>query len=163
MELVCMGSPTKPKERPQRGRPFPTILSHSENYREDTIAPAARSLRTTAPPFITNFTRCISVMSVSGSPATAIMSANLPFSIVPRLSALWMISALTVVAMRRVYTGLAPHLTKMGNISPCTPWEQLHSVLYTLPGGGAEPLPQPSITPAASIFFHVTSTSRYRL
>src|SRR5467141_1914851 len=99
------------RERPRRGRPFPTILPYSEYYLEDIIMPAARSLRTTAPPFITNFIRCISVISVSGSPVTAIMSANLPFSMEPRLSCLWMISALTVVAMRSVYKGLAPHLT----------------------------------------------------
>src|SRR6266404_521580 len=105
------------RERPRRGRPFPTILPYSGYYLEDVIMPAARSLRTTAPPFITNFTRCISVMSVNGSPATA------------RVSCLWMISALIVVAIRRVNAGLAPHLTKIGNISPCTPCEQLQSVL----------------------------------
>ena len=42
-----------------------------------------RSLRTTTPPFITNFTRSISVTSVSGFPETAMTSANLPFSSVP--------------------------------------------------------------------------------
>src|SRR6266699_897481 len=117
------------KETAPTWRAAPDDSPHSGYYLEDTIIPAARSLRTTAPPFITNFTRCISVMSVSGSPETAIMSANLPFSMAPRLSCLWMISALTVVAIRSVYKGLAPHLTKMGNISPCTPCEQLHSVL----------------------------------
>jgi hypothetical protein len=40
-----------------------------------------KSFRKTTPPFITNLTRSISVMSVSGSPETATMSANLPFSI----------------------------------------------------------------------------------
>src|SRR5262245_27138446 len=35
------------------------------------------------PPFITNLTRCSSVMSTSGSPETAIKSAYLPFSIDP--------------------------------------------------------------------------------
>ena len=39
-----------------------------------------RSLRITTPPFITNFTRSISVTSASGLPETAMMSANLPFS-----------------------------------------------------------------------------------
>jgi hypothetical protein len=39
-----------------------------------------KSFRKTTPPFITNFTRSISVMSVSGSPETATISANLPFS-----------------------------------------------------------------------------------
>jgi hypothetical protein len=42
-----------------------------------------KSFRNTTPPFITNLTRSISVMSVSGSPKTATMSANLPFSTWP--------------------------------------------------------------------------------
>ena len=37
----------------------------------------------TTPPFMTNLTFCISVTSVSGLPATAITSANLPFSTLP--------------------------------------------------------------------------------
>src|ERR1700676_2747037 len=69
------------------GRSLPSLF-HFLNYLEDVMVPAARSLRTTAPPFITNFTRCISVMSVSGSPATAIRSANLPFSMLPSTSCL---------------------------------------------------------------------------
>ena len=40
--------------------------------------------RYTAPPFITNFTRCSSVMSRVGSPATAIMSAYSPDAIAPK-------------------------------------------------------------------------------
>ena len=55
---------------------------------DEAIMPGARSFLITAPPFITNFTRCISVMSSSGFPETAIMSANLPFSTLPRLSAM---------------------------------------------------------------------------
>src|SRR5580658_10238276 len=42
-----------------------------------------RSSRITLPPFITNLTRASSVMSASGSPATATMSANLPLSMEP--------------------------------------------------------------------------------
>jgi len=41
------------------------------------------SLRMILPPFITNRTRCSSVMSASGSPETAIRSANFPLSIEP--------------------------------------------------------------------------------
>ena len=41
------------------------------------------SLRTTRPPFITNFTRSNSLRSMSGFPETAMMSANLPFWILP--------------------------------------------------------------------------------
>src|SRR5262249_56730591 len=37
---------------------------------------APMSLRTTSPPFMTNFTRSISFTSSSGLPATAMMSAN---------------------------------------------------------------------------------------
>jgi len=42
-----------------------------------------KSSRKTTPPFITNLTRCISVMSASGSPETATRSAYLPFSTIP--------------------------------------------------------------------------------
>ena len=41
---------------------------------------AVRPFFTTIPPFITNFTRCISERSATGFPDTAMMSANLPFS-----------------------------------------------------------------------------------
>src|SRR5260370_6476839 len=121
---------------------------------EDIIDPGVRSFRTTSPPFITHFTRRISVMSWSGSPETAMMSANLPFSMVPRISCMWMIWALTVVAMRRVYRGVAPHLTYRGNISACTPCEQLHSELNTLPGGGGVPVPILRLIPAAVPYLH---------
>src|SRR5207247_8523401 len=40
--------------------------------------------RYTAPPFITNFTRCSSVISRVGSPATAIMSAYSPGASAPK-------------------------------------------------------------------------------
>jgi hypothetical protein len=49
---------------------------------------AVKSSRTTMPPFMTNFTRCISEISCRGSPETAIRSAYLPFSIVPMVSSL---------------------------------------------------------------------------
>src|ERR1700722_12570567 len=39
-----------------------------------------RAFFTTMPPFITNFTRSISERSATGFPDTAMMSANLPFS-----------------------------------------------------------------------------------
>ena len=51
------------------------------------LAERSRSFRTTTPPFITNFTRCISVTSASGSPDTAMRSAYLPFSMLPTCSA----------------------------------------------------------------------------
>jgi hypothetical protein len=41
------------------------------------------SFRNTTPPFITNFTRSISLMSSSGLPETATRSANFPFSTYP--------------------------------------------------------------------------------
>jgi len=44
---------------------------------------AGRSFRATTPPFMTNRTRCISLMSASGSPVTAIRSAYFPFSMLP--------------------------------------------------------------------------------
>jgi hypothetical protein len=43
----------------------------------------ARSFRTTAPPFITNFTFSSCLMSSSGFPETAIISANRPGSMAP--------------------------------------------------------------------------------
>src|SRR6266513_376900 len=49
----------------------------------DGAGRAASSFFRTAPPFITNLTRSISVTSVSGLPATAMMSANFPFSTLP--------------------------------------------------------------------------------
>src|SRR6266550_1126472 len=60
-----------------------------------------RSFRTIAPPFITNFTRSSSVMSLKGLPATAMMSAYLPFSIVPIRSCQPIRSAPTAVEARR--------------------------------------------------------------
>src|SRR6266576_4237671 len=50
----------------------------------------------TSPPFITNFTLSSSVMSARGSPETAMMSANLPFSSDPIRSCHPSISAATV-------------------------------------------------------------------
>src|SRR6185295_3954423 len=47
---------------------------------------ASRSFRITFPPFITNFTRCNSEISVKGFPLTATMSAYFPFSIEPTRS-----------------------------------------------------------------------------
>src|SRR5713101_6273206 len=44
---------------------------------------AGRSFLKTTPPFITNLTRSISVISVSGFPETPTRSANLPFSTLP--------------------------------------------------------------------------------
>jgi tripartite-type tricarboxylate transporter receptor subunit TctC len=55
----------------------------------------ASSLRMIFPPFITNLTRWSSVMSASGSPETAIRSANFPFSIDPTRSCHPSASALT--------------------------------------------------------------------
>ena len=55
------------------------------------------SLRTTLPPFMTNFTRCSSVISDSGLPDTATRSANLPFVTEPIRSFQPIASALTIV------------------------------------------------------------------
>lgn len=46
-------------------------------------AAALRSSRTSAPAFMTNFTRSISLRSATGFPETAMMSANFPFSMLP--------------------------------------------------------------------------------
>src|SRR4029077_19479959 len=58
----------------------------------------AASLRTTWPPFITNFTCSSSLMSDSGSPFTAMMSANFPGSMAPILSDQPIRSAALIVA-----------------------------------------------------------------
>src|SRR5262249_47047408 len=58
-----------------------------------------KSFRNTWPPFMTNFTRSSSVMSLSGSPDTAIMSAYLPFSTEPMRFCQPIISAATDVAV----------------------------------------------------------------
>src|SRR6267378_489831 len=71
-----------------------------------------RSFRTIAPPFITNFTRSSSVMSLKGFPATAMMSAYLPFSIDPIRSCQPIISAATVVAVWMACAGDMPYLTR---------------------------------------------------
>jgi hypothetical protein len=57
---------------------------------------------------MTKVTRDISVISASGSPATAMMSANLPFSIVPTSADHPMRSAATVVAADRLHRRHAP-------------------------------------------------------
>jgi hypothetical protein len=94
---ACAAAPTLPSEHIVRTM---FHVKHSErelpraawaSYFSVRSAPplcAAKSSRTTMPPFITNFTRCISVISCSGSPETAIRSAYLPFSIVPMVSSL---------------------------------------------------------------------------
>jgi hypothetical protein len=56
---------------------------HADRYRVPLCTGAVKSLRTTLPPFITNLTRCSSVMSASGLPETATRSANLPLAIDP--------------------------------------------------------------------------------
>jgi hypothetical protein len=59
---------------------------------------------------------------------------KLAFSTVAMRSYMWMVSALTVLAMRKVKTGAALQLTKIGNISPR---EQVHSFLKTVPSAVA--------------------------
>jgi peptidoglycan/LPS O-acetylase OafA/YrhL len=71
----------------------------------------AYSFFTTSPPFITNFTCCNAVMSCSGSPSTAMMSANLPGSRVPTLSVQPRRSASLMVAVWIACIGLIPRLT----------------------------------------------------
>ena len=74
--------PLKPLPRTRRKA---EALSQSARYRLNTapIVPGVRSFLNTSPPFITNFTRCVSLMSLIGSPDTATMSANFPFVIEP--------------------------------------------------------------------------------
>ena len=58
---------------------------HARDWCHLPLPLPGRSSRTTTPPFITNFTRSISVTSASGSPLTATRSAYLPFSSAPTL------------------------------------------------------------------------------
>src|SRR5512138_2173534 len=69
---------------------------------------AGESFRTICPPFITNRTRCRSLTSFSGSPSTAMMSANLPASIAPIRSLMPSRSAELRVAARRTSIGDIP-------------------------------------------------------
>src|SRR5258706_9409083 len=94
-------------------------------------APRRRSFVTTLPPFITNFTRCNSVMSARGSPATAMRSANFPLSIEPTRSCHPNTSALTVVPLWIALAGLRPAIftsaskssawVPCGYVDPSTP------------------------------------------
>src|SRR5690242_4813103 len=88
------------------------------------LAPAAhaRSSRTILPSFITNFTRCSSVMSVSGLPETAMMSAYLPLSIDPIRSCQPITVALTIVPDWMARAGDIPaRLTNAANSIACGP------------------------------------------
>src|SRR5215510_9844629 len=76
-----------------------------------------RSFLTTPPPFITNLTRLSSVMSLSGSPATAIRSANLPASTLPARSCQPISSAALVVAARMVSICGRPASTIASNMT----------------------------------------------
>src|SRR5713226_879930 len=69
----------------------------------------------TCPPFITNFTRSSSVMSVVGSPDTATTSANLPASREPMRSCHPISCAAPVVAARMAWTGVIPNFTMYSN------------------------------------------------
>src|SRR5216684_4815166 len=63
---------------------------------------------TTTPSFITNDTRSVAVMSASGLPGTAMMSASLPEVSVPTLSSTPRRAASTEVAARNAAAGDMP-------------------------------------------------------
>src|SRR5439155_5879645 len=71
-------------------------------------APCAMSFLMIFLPFITNFTRCSSVISDSGSPETAIRSAYLPLSMDPIWSCHPRASALIMVPLRMALAGVKP-------------------------------------------------------
>ena len=60
-----------------------STTSRTQRAAVEVGAAAVSSFFTTTPPFITNLTRSISLTSFSGSPATPMMSAYLPFSMLP--------------------------------------------------------------------------------
>ena len=75
------GMAAKSRDSPaHRANPPPHYFNGGAYY---FGAPAAMSFLMTLPPFITNLTRCSSVMSASGSPETATRSAYLPLSMEP--------------------------------------------------------------------------------
>src|SRR3984893_6927506 len=76
----------------------------------------------TCPPFITNFTRSSSVMSVVGSPDTATTSANLPASREPMRCCHPLSCAAPVVAASIVWTGVIPNFTMYSNSFVWLPW-----------------------------------------
>ena len=91
----------------------------------------------TRPSFITNATRWVTVMSVSGSPGTPTMSASISGAMRPRSGAS-MSSALTVVAARIACSGVMPRLTRTTSSSALRPCQM----------AGAS-LPQAILTPAS--------------
>src|SRR2546428_204648 len=106
----------------------------------EPIVPGARSFLKTSPPFITNFTRSVSLISASGSPETATMSANLPFVIDPisfrhRIS----VAALMVPACKAPAGVMPPILTSAVNSRAfvpsrhAAPWDPLPSTVTTSP------------------------------
>jgi len=67
---------------------------------------------TTVPPFITHRTLSMTtLMSASGSPSTAVMSAKYPGAICPRLFVIPRTSAALVVAVASAWAGVIPSLT----------------------------------------------------
>ena len=120
-----------------------------------------RSSRTILPPFITNFTRCSSVMSANGSPATAITSANLPGSSEPTRSLTPMISALTTVPACNARAGVSPpRLTSASKSSACVPCTYVEPsaplpIMIFMPGVFAA-----SVTALAKIDAHAVLAAR---
>jgi hypothetical protein len=82
---------TRRLESPRRRGPLPNPPPQAGEgaqaprfgERRSQFVLAVMAFFTTMPPFITNFTRSISERSVTGFPDTAMMSANLPFSMLP--------------------------------------------------------------------------------
>jgi len=82
------------------GRPLPRSASATTAATGNLWCLAAGSFLMMRPPFITNLTRCSTVMSAMGSPCTAIKSANFPTSTAPTSSGQPIRSAAEVVAAR---------------------------------------------------------------
>ncbi len=77
----------------------------------EPMVPGARSFLKTSPPFITNFTRSVSLILASGSPETATMSANLPFVIDPTSFCHLISFAALMVPACRAAAGVMPPMS----------------------------------------------------
>src|SRR5207244_7152502 len=92
-------------------------IKHRLRIREDYFA--AKSLRTTVPPFRTNFTSSRTGAFSRGLPSTAMMSAKFPASIAPAFTP--MRSAALMVAAWIASIGFMPHSTILPNCLALSP------------------------------------------
>ena len=125
----------------------PTVLvfsMHGARREGNYRVPPVRSFLMTFPPFITNLTRCSSVMSASGSPETAIRSAYLPLSMDPiwscHPSASALIDGCALKGPGRSHAGVLHQRFEVERLRPVGVGRAIgsaaHHDLHALGGGG---------------------------